>query len=220
MAGTPNSVCRADLRLKGHAGRGASRRRWRHRRAQLHPRIGHRAGGRWATRLDFRHVWAVARSSRARSHTSRVVDTRCNVAGRASREMDQRTGEVRDATKLAKRKDQEVLVRDCRIRCLLIVAFEALLSGTVDRHVAGLRRSSEHDVEVADVSTLNRYDIDLCRFDVIVFQTQNFGVGADPRRLAGRTSICGDWLPILSRGLPLWHGWFCPKALVGGFVQS
>jgi hypothetical protein len=49
------------------------------------------------------------------------------------------------------------------------VAFEALLSGTVIRHVAALRQSSEHDVEVADVGTLNRYDIDLSRFDVIVF---------------------------------------------------
>jgi hypothetical protein len=65
--------------------------------------------------------------------------------------------------------DQEVLVGECRIRCLLIVSFEALLSGTVARHVEGLRKSSEHDVEVADVGTLNRYDIDLGRFDVIVF---------------------------------------------------
>jgi hypothetical protein len=61
------------------------------------------------------------------------------------------------------------MVGQRRMRCLLIVAFEALLSGTVIRHVAALRQFSNHDVELVDVGTLNRYDIDLSRFDVIVF---------------------------------------------------
>jgi hypothetical protein len=51
----------------------------------------------------FQTCWAVAYNSRARNHTSTVVDTRCNVDGRASREMHQRTGEVRDAIKFAER---------------------------------------------------------------------------------------------------------------------
>jgi hypothetical protein len=55
-----------------------------------------------------------------------------------------------------------------RPRCLVILAFDALSTGTVAKHVAALKNFSELDVTLAHVWLLNEHPFDVDRFDVIV----------------------------------------------------
>jgi hypothetical protein len=78
-----------------------------------------------------------------------------------------------------------------RARCLMIVAFEALLTGTVARHTAALRGLSAHEVIVVHVGTLNRWKLDLSRFDVVVFHysiaiAKGFHLGSSLRNRLAR----------------------------------
>jgi hypothetical protein len=73
-----------------------------------------------------------------------------------------------------------------RPRCLVLLAFEALSTGTVAQHASALRDFSSHDVELAHVGTLNRFGFDLKQFDVIAFHyslviAKGYHIGADLR---------------------------------------
>ena len=73
-----------------------------------------------------------------------------------------------------------------RPRCLVLLAFEALSTGTVAQHASALRDFSSHEVELAHVGTLNRFGFDLNQFDVIAFHyslviAKGYHIGTDLR---------------------------------------
>lgn len=82
-----------------------------------------------------------------------------------------------------------------RVRCLMIVAFEALLTGTVAQHTAALRGLSAHEITMVHIGTLKWLKLDLSQFDVIVFHysiviAKGFHLGSSLRgRLAGAKAL-------------------------------
>lgn len=83
--------------------------------------------------------------------------------------------------------------RSGRPKCLVILAFEALVTGTVAKHVSALKNLSKLDVTLAHVGMLNERAFDVDRYDVIVLHyslviAKGFHVSPKLRSILGSAS--------------------------------